>query len=106
MSFEQILGSCVAVIVAGMPAVLALLKIDHLHLLINSRFDKFISSTATAAADRLDAVVADRDVIRAQNTQLIDQISELAKQIDTLAQIVDRRIVSTATKPEKPPCTV
>ena len=36
-SMEQIIGAVNAVIVAGMPAMIALLKIRELHILVNSR---------------------------------------------------------------------
>ena len=48
-SIESIIGGCVAVIVAGMPAVLALLKIRELHILINSRLSELIALTEKAA---------------------------------------------------------
>jgi hypothetical protein len=52
MSFYEIsgaiVGACLAVITAGMPAVLALLKIKELHVLVNSRLTELIAMTATA----------------------------------------------------------
>src|SRR5271166_1745674 len=92
MSFEQILGGAIAVIVAGMPAMVALLKINQLHLAVNSRMDKFIEGMIdqnkereVAALKETDSRVAaiehSRDLLVAQNTQLIDHFAELAKRI-------------------------
>jgi chemotaxis regulatin CheY-phosphate phosphatase CheZ len=84
VEFDQFIGGCVAVIVAGMPAMVALLKIRQLHLTLNSRLDKFLAATAQAARERLEAVVKDRDEIRTQNARLIEHANKLAKQLDDL----------------------
>jgi hypothetical protein len=44
-SMEQIIGAVNAVIVAGMPAMIALLKIRELHILVNSRLSQWIEAT-------------------------------------------------------------
>ncbi len=113
MVLENIIGGCLAVIVAGMPAVIALLKINELHLAVNSRMDKFIEATLKEAQDREAAASKDsesrvaglvhsRDLLITQNTQLIDHLAELAKRIDSLP--CSALIRSDAG--EKPPCTV
>jgi len=115
MSFEQILGGAIAVIVAGMPAMVALLKINQLHLAVNSRMDKFIEGMIdqnkereVAALKETDSRVAaiehSRDLLVAQNTQLIDHFAELAKRIDQLPCSVQGNMPITIEG--KPPCTV
>jgi len=42
---EHIIGAVNAVIVAGMPAMIALLKIRELHILVNSRLSQWIEAT-------------------------------------------------------------
>jgi hypothetical protein len=53
---EQIIGAVNAVIVAGMPAMIALLKIRELHILVNSRLSQWIEATAKVShlAGRLE----------------------------------------------------
>jgi hypothetical protein len=65
LSFEQIVGGMVAVIMAGMPAMIALLKIQSLHLAVNSRLEEFIAATKR----QNDAIIANlKDQLReAQN---------------------------------------
>jgi hypothetical protein len=55
-SMEQIIGAVNAVIVAGMPAMIALLKIRELHILVNSRLSQWIEATAKVShlAGRLE----------------------------------------------------
>jgi hypothetical protein len=48
-NFEQIIGACIAVIVAGLPAVLALLKINSLHVMVNSRITELLETTRRLA---------------------------------------------------------
>ena len=113
MSFDAIIGGIIAVIVAGMPAMIALLKIKDLHLAVNSRMDKFIEATResskaredaslVASEDRMAGVVHSRDLLIVQNTQLIDHIAELAKRIDSLPCSA----LAHRDSGEKPPCTV
>jgi UDP-N-acetyl-D-mannosaminuronate dehydrogenase len=89
------MGACIAVIVAGMPAMLALMKIKELHVAVNSRMDKFIAATLEQSTDREAATVKEsesrvvglthsRDLLIVQNTQLIEHLAELAKRIDSL----------------------
>jgi len=92
MSLEQIIGGCIAVITAGMPAVIALLKIDKLYVSVNSRMDKFIAATLHESESRLAALSQSRDLLVKQNEQLIEQLGEIAKRIEKLHE------------PGKPPC--
>ena len=102
MSYEQILGGIIAVIVAGMPAMVALLKIKELHLAVNGRMDKFIEGmvdqnkqreiVALKETDRrVAAIEQSRDRLVTQNTQLINHFAELMKQIDQLPSSVQEQ---------------
>lgn len=98
MSLEQIVGACIAVIMAGMPAMLAVLKINTLHLAVNSRMDAFIAATKLETEDRFRDLKAELQEVRHRNEQLLDQIGELMK--------IVTRSSSAAGPGEKPPCTV
>ncbi len=113
MVLENIIGGCIAVVMAGMPAVIALLKINELHLVVNSRMDKFIEATLKESEEReaaaskesesrIAGLVHSRDLLIIQNTQLIDHLAELSKRIDSLPCLVLRQ----PNVGEKPPCTV
>ncbi len=79
MSFDQIVGGCLAVIVAGMPAMVALLKINQLHLSVNSRMESFIEAAKLESDLRLKSVQDDLAHLRIRNEQLFDHIIEMAK---------------------------
>ena len=113
MVLENIIGGCIAVVVAGMPAMIALLKINQLHLAVNSRMDKFIDATfkqseereaasSKESESRVAGLTHSRDLLITQNTQLIDHLAELAKRIDKLSCSA---LIRSDTG-EKPPCTV
>ena len=114
MVLENVIGGCIAAIVAGMPAVIALLKINQLHFIVNSRMDKFIEATLVESKQREEMVLKEtesrvlgiahsRDLLVLQNNQLIDHLAELAKRIESLPCSVHVSPISTE---EKPPCTV
>src|SRR5208283_2721972 len=114
MTLENVVGAAIAVIVAGMPAVIALLKINQLHLVVNSRMDKFIEATLSESKEReamvfketesrVQGIAHSRDLLVLQNNQLIDHLAELAKRIESLPCSVQ---VSPTSTEEKPPCTV
>jgi len=120
MVLEEIIGGAVAVIVAGMPAMIALLKINQLHLAVNSRMDKFIEATLSQNQDRAAAMLSEnesrvadiahsRDLLMEQNTQLIEHlakdVAELIRQIDTLPCAI-QHVADGSIVQEKPPCTV
>ena len=103
MSFEQIVGACIAVIVAGMPAMIALLKIRELHIGINSQLTAFIAATKQQSEERLEAtkqqaeeriiatklesdnsladVKKELEGVRHRNDQLLDQLAEAVKRL-------------------------
>jgi hypothetical protein len=64
LSFNEIIGALVAVIVAGMPAMVALLKINQLHVLINSRLTELIEITRQAA--KAEGIIEGRDNVRTE----------------------------------------
>ena len=114
MTLENVVGAAIAVIVAGMPAVIALLKINQLHLVVNSRMDKFIEATLTESKEReamvfqetesrVQGIAHSRDLLVHQNTQLVEHLAELAKRIASLPCSVQMPSESTEGKP---PCTV
>ena len=114
MSFEQIIGGIIGVIVAGMPAMVALLKINQLHIAVNSRMEAFIAATLKQSEDReastlkqnedrVAGIAHSRDLLVVQNTQLIDHLAELAKRIDLLPCAT--LLPATSHNLEKPPCT-
>src|SRR5208283_1341429 len=95
MTLENVVGAAIAVIVAGMPALIALLKINQLHLIVNSRMDKFIEATLVESKQREEMVLKEtesrvqgiahsRDLLVIQNTQLVEHLAELAKRIQSL----------------------
>lgn len=79
MSIDQIIGACIAVIVAGMPAMVALLKIDKLHLAVNSRMEAFIEATKVQSDLRINALKEDLVHVKLRNEQFFDQLTEMAK---------------------------
>jgi len=113
MSFENIIGGCVAVIVAGMPAIIALLKIRQLHLAVNGRMDKFIDATLQQTKDREAAVMKEsesrlaeltfsRDLLIIQNKELISHLAKIVKRIDSLPCLD----LNHPTAEQKAPCPV
>ena len=62
VSFEQIVGSCLAIILAVMPAIL--FKISQLHVMVNSRLTQLLE--ATRAAARSEGIVEGRDNVRSE----------------------------------------
>jgi len=101
MSLEQIVGACVAVIVAGAPAMVALLKIRELHIAVNSALASFVAATKLQSEERIAATVKQAEerilatklqsdlhikdlnktleAIMHRNDQLLDQLAEAVK---------------------------
>jgi vacuolar-type H+-ATPase subunit H len=100
-SLEQIVGAVIAVIVAGMPAMIALLKLKALHILINSRLTELIASTAKAShsAGQLEGQDEARKEMAAEPSAIINLATEVAK--DLLAEAAERSRVITAEAAEK-----
>ncbi len=62
ISFEQIVGSCLAIILTVMPAIL--FKISQLHVMVNSRLTQLLEVTRAAA--RSEGIVEGRDNVRSE----------------------------------------
>jgi hypothetical protein len=105
-SMEQIIGATIAVIVAGMPAMIALLKIKELHVLINSRLSELIESTAKAShsAGQLEGRDEGRKAVDAEAAAIIGDATGMAKKL--LADAADKARVIIAEAAEKAHQTV
>jgi len=105
-SLEQIIGATIAVIVAGMPAMLALLKIKELHVLINSRLSELIEATAKAShsAGQLEGRDEGRKAAEVESVIIIQDASDLAKNL--LAEAAEKARVMIAEAAEKAHHTV
>ena len=82
-SLEQIIGSTIAVIVAGMPAIIALLKFKELHVLINSRLSELLLSTAKAShsAGQIEGRDEGRKAAEVESAAIIQDATDLAKNL-------------------------
>lgn len=92
MSLDQIIGGVIGVIVAGLPAMVALLKIRELHIAVNSALSAFIAATKQQAEERIAATKLESDVhfqdlkreielVTHRNDQLLDQLAETVKRL-------------------------
>jgi len=81
MNIDQLIGGIVAVVIAGMPAMLALLKIRELHVLINSRLTQLIEATAKAShsAGQLEGRDEGRYESEAQAPAIVYEATKVAK---------------------------
>ncbi len=97
-SLEQIIGATIAVIVAGMPAIIALLKIKELHILINSRLSELLLSTAKAShsAGQLEGRDEGREAAQVESAIIIQDASDLAKKLLAEAGEKARVIIAEA----------
>jgi len=105
-SLEQIIGAVIAVVVAGMPAMLALLKIKELHVLINSRLSELVQATAKAShsAGQLEGRDEGRKAAEVESVIIIQDASDLAKNL--LAEAAEKARVMIAEAAEKAHHTV
>ena len=105
-SLEQIIGAIIAVIVAGMPAMIALLKIKELHILINSRLSELLLSTAKAShsAGQLEGRDENRKAAEIEAAIIVQDASDLAKKL--LAEAAEKVRVVIAEAAEKARQTV
>jgi len=105
-SWEVVVGAIIAVITAGMPAMLALLKIKTLHVLINSRLSELIESTAKAShsAGQLEGRDEGRKAAEVESVIIIQDASDLAKNL--LAEAAEKARVMIAEAAEKAHHTV
>ena len=99
-SIEQIIGAAIAVIVAGMPAIVALLKIKELHVLINSRLSQLLQSTAQAShsAGQLEGRDEGRKAAEVQASAIIQDASGVAKNLLAEAAEKARAIIADAAE--------
>lgn len=90
MSIDKIIGAVIAVVVAGMPAMIALMKIKQLHVLINSRLTQLLEITAKAShsAGQLEGRTEGRLVAEAHADVIIEEATEMAKHL--LAEAADK----------------
>ena len=95
-SLEQIIGGAIAVIVAGMPAMIALLKIRELHVLINGRLYEWIEATVKAAhlAGQLEGWDEVRKAAEIESATIIQDATDLAK--EQLAEAAEKARVIIA----------
>jgi hypothetical protein len=93
---ENVLAVLASIVVAGMPAMMALLKIRQLTLIINGRLSELLKVTAKIAhmegqsagraeagetkdilkelQERMDAVIAQRDAMAEERKKLVDAL--------------------------------
>ena len=95
-SLEQIIGGAIAVIVAGMPAMIALLKIRELHILVNGRLSQWMEATVKAAhlAGQLEGRDEGRKAAEVESAIVIQDASDLAKKL--LAEAAEKARVLLA----------
>jgi len=106
MSFDQILGGCIAVIVAGMPAMIALIKLQQLHVLINSRLTQLLEMASSSGRAEGEAIgrassqlsVESFRLMQLQLDRILCRINEMDTRLDTLT--LDRSRESTSS-PQK-----
>ena len=100
-SWEAVVGAIIAVITAGMPAMLALLKIKELHVLVNSRLSELIEATAKAShsAGQLEGRDEGRKAAEIESATIIQDATDLAKKL--LAEAAEKARVLLAEAAEK-----
>jgi hypothetical protein len=89
------------VIVAGMPAMIALLKIRELHILVNSRLSQWIEATAKKAhlAGRLEGQDEGRKAAAVESATILQYATDKAKNL--LAEAAEKVRVIIAEAPTK-----
>ena len=99
-SWEQMTGAVIAVVVAGMPAMIALLKIKELHVLINSRLSELIEATAKAShsAGQLEGRDEGRKAADAEAAAIIGDATAMAKSLLAEAAAKARVIIAEAAE--------
>ncbi len=100
MSQEQFIGGIVVVVVAGMPAMLALLKIRELHVLINSRLTQLIEATAKAShsAGQMEGRDERRSESEAKAAAIVCEATKLAKDVLAEAAEAGKNVFAEAAK--------
>ena len=111
MTLSQIVGACIAVIIAGMPAMVGLLKIKNLHVAVNSQLTAFIAATKVQAEERIavtkmqaeQRITATKvesdwhmhdlrkelEGVRHRNDQLLDQLAEVMKRLPSIDKTLE-----------------
>jgi biopolymer transport protein ExbB/TolQ len=99
-SWEVVVGAIIAIITAGMPAMLALLKIKELHVLINSRLSELIQSTAKAShtAGQLEGRDEGRKAVELEAAAIVRDATDLAKKLLAEAAEKARTIIAEAAE--------
>ena len=99
-SLEQIIGAVIAVVVAGMPAMLALLKIKELHVIINSRLSELVQATAKAShsAGQLEGRDEGRKAAEIESTTILRDATDLSKTLLAEAAEKARAIIAEAAE--------
>ncbi len=99
-SWEAVVGALIAVITAGMPAMLALLKLKELHVLINSRLSELIEATAKAShsAGQLEGRDEGRKAAEVESAAIIQDATDLAKKLLAEAAEKARMIIAEAAE--------
>ena len=79
-SLDQILGGCIAVIVAGMPALIALLKINRLSISVNGRLTELIAASVNAAhsTGREEGKNVGQSQLQKESQNILDKTAEEA----------------------------
>ena len=97
-SWEVVVGAIIAIITAGMPAMLALLKINQLHVLINSRLSALIESTAKAShsAGQLEGRDEGRKAAEIESTTIVQDATAMANTLLAEAAEKARAIIAEA----------
>jgi len=105
-SWEVVVGAIIAVITAGMPAMLALLKIKELHVLINSSLSELIEATAKAShsAGQIEGRDEGRKAAEVESAMITQDAIDLAKKL--LAEAAEKARVIIAEAAEKAHQTV
>ncbi len=99
-SWEAVVGALIAVITAGMPAMLALLKLKELHVLINSRLSELIEATAKAShsAGQIEGRDEGRKAAEVESAAIIQDATDLAKKLLAEAAEKARMIIAEAAE--------
>jgi hypothetical protein len=86
MSLDQIIGGVIGVIVAGLPAMVALLKIRELRIAVNSALSAFIAATKLESDVHFQDLKREMELVRHRNDQLLDQLAETVKRLPVAEQ--------------------
>ncbi len=99
-SSEQLFGGIISIIVAGMPAVIALFKIRELKVTVNGRFTQLIESEkiASYARGKADGVAEGRLMFADEQSKVLDAAAVQAKIVLDDAAVKAHELIERATK--------